>query len=362
MTWQDHLLDDQAHLVETDPGGMLPAVAASAAHVRTAHRIALESGVARLTGRPRAIVVVGMGAPGLVGDILTTICGPGAPVPIVTVSSYRLPGWVGAADLVLAISGSGFGRETVAVATEAVRRGCHLLAVGRAGSPLEAIAKQASAPFVAVPTHGPSRSNLWLLAVPALVALSGLGLIRADDEVYEQMAVRLEDVAHRCRPASESFVNPGKTLAMELAGSVPLIWGSSAVAAVAAHRMATQLGKNAKYPALHGQLFDQVATFDGPLAQRDIFADEAGLSVRLVVLRDVEEEPELARRRVLSIQLAQDRGVPVSEVVAEGEHPLHRLATLIELVDYASVYLALGYGLDPTPVSAVAELKSRISQ
>lgn len=361
MIWQDHLLDDQEHLVAADPGGMLPAVAAAAAQVRVAHRVALESGADRVLGRPRAVVVVGMGAPGLVGDILATVCGPGAPVPILTVSSYRLPGWVGAADLVLAISGSGFGRETVAVATEAVRRGCHLLAVGRAGSPLESIARQASALFVAVPTHGPSRANLWLLAVPAMVALSGLGLIRADAEVYERMAVLLEDVAHRCRPASESFVNPGKTLAMEVAGSVPLIWGSSAVAAVAAHRMATQLGKNAKYPALHGQLFDQVATFDGPLAERDVFADEAGLSVRLVILRDVEEDRELAARRAFSVQLAQDRGVPVSEVVSEGEHPLHRLASLIELVDYASVYLALGYGLDPTPVSAVAELKSRIS-
>lgn len=361
MIWQESLLDDQTHLSASDPGGMLPAVASSAAHVRMAYRIALESGVDKLQGRPRAIVVVGMGAPGLVGDILATVCGPGAPVPILTVSEHRLPGWVGAADLVIAISGSGFGRETVAVATEAVRRGCHLLAVGRAGSPLEAIARQASAMFVSVPTHGPSRSNLWLLAIPAMVALSSLGLIRADADDYEQMAVLLEDIAHRCRPASETFVNPGKTLAMDLAGNVPLIWGSSAVAAVAAQRMVAQLGKNAKYPALHGTLFDQVATFDGPMAERDIFADEAGFSVRLVVLRDVEEEPELARRRVLSIQLAHDRGVPVSEIMAEGEHPLQRLATLIELVDYASVYLALGYGLDPTPVSAVAELKSRIS-
>ncbi|WP_084962176.1 SIS domain-containing protein [Thermoactinospora rubra] len=362
MRFEPDLLDDQAHLADADPGGMLPAVASAAAHVRTAHRIALECGLDSVKDRPRAIVVVGMGAPGLVGDILGAACGPGAAVPVVTVSSHRLPGWVGAADLVFAVSGSGHSRETLSAAAEAARRGCHLIAVARKGSPLESVAAQSSGTFVPVPTHGPSRSNLWLLAVPPLVAAASLGLLRAEAEVFERMAGLLEDVAFRCRPASESFVNAGKSLAMELAGTVPLIWGSSPVAAVAAHRMATQLGKNAKYPALHGGLFDLVAAFDGPLAERDVFADEATPSVRLVVLRDVAEDAELEQRRVLSVRLAQDRGVPVSEVTAEGEHPLERLATLIELVDYASVYLALGYGLDPTPVSAVAEMKSRISQ
>src|SRR5262245_40545705 len=102
MTWEPERLDDQRHLSEGDPGGMLPAVAASAAHVRTGYRNAMEAGVDRLfpQGRPRAIVIAGMGASGIAGDIMAAVVGIGAPLPIVTVRSYQLPGWVSATDLV----------------------------------------------------------------------------------------------------------------------------------------------------------------------------------------------------------------------------------------------------------------------
>jgi glucose/mannose-6-phosphate isomerase len=107
---------------------------------------------------------------------------------------------------------------------------------------------------------------------------------------------------------------------------------------------------------------DLVSTFDGPLAQRDIFSDESAPALRLFALRDTEEDPRAAKRRALAVRLAQDRGVPVSEIIAEGDQPLERLASLIGLADYASVYLALGFGIDPTSVGAIAELKARITQ
>ncbi|NJP93246.1 mannose-6-phosphate isomerase [Nonomuraea sp. FMUSA5-5] len=347
---------------------MLPAVAASAAHVRTGYRNAVEARVDRLAdhGRPRAIVVAGMGGSGVAGDILAAVVGNGAPLPIVTVRSYQLPGWVGATDLVIAVSGSGDTEETLAVATQAVRRGCTLLGVGAPDSPLEAIATQASAVYVPVPVSGPSRANLWLLSVPPIVAAAALRLVQVDADLFERVAAALEDMAHRCRPTSESFINPGKSLAMDLAESVPMIWGSSPAAAVAAYRLACQLSANAKYPALHGELPDvghhQVAALDGPLAERDIFADTSGRTLKLVVLRDVEEHPQVTRRREASLRAARERDVPVTELTAEGEHPLERMAGLIGLGDYASTYLALGYDIDPTPVSAITEVKARISQ
>ncbi|MFI7616394.1 SIS domain-containing protein [Nonomuraea terrae] len=367
MTWEPERLDDQRHLSEADPEGMLPAVAASAAHVRTGHRAAVEAGLDRLAGhgRPRAIVVAGMGASGIVGDMLAAVAGNGAPLPIVTLRSYQLPGWVGATDLVVAVSGSGRTEETLAVATQAVRRGCTLLGVGPAGSPLHAIATQASAGYVPVPVTGQSRAGLWLLAVPVIEAAAALRLVPADAGLFERVAKSLEDLANRCRPSSDSFINPGKSLAMDLAESVPMVWGASAPTSVAAYRLVCQLAANAKYPAVHGELPEaahhQVAAFDGPLAERDIFADAAGRTLRLVVMRDVEEHPQVTRQRKAALRLAGDRDIPVTELAAEGEHPLERMASLIMLGDYASTYLALGYGTDPTAVSAITEMKARTS-
>ena len=57
-----------------------------------------------------------MGGSGVAGDVLAAVCGPGCPVQIRPVHDYQLPGWVGAADLVIAVSCSGGTEETIAAA------------------------------------------------------------------------------------------------------------------------------------------------------------------------------------------------------------------------------------------------------
>jgi glucose/mannose-6-phosphate isomerase len=372
-------LDDSRAIEAADPGGMLRQVASSAAQIRAARLAATEAGVDALAadGRPRAVVIAGMGGSGISGDVLAAVAG--GPVPIVTVRGYRLPGWVGAADLVMAVSCSGGTEETLAVAAEAARRGCRLMFAGASGSPLAELAERTRALFVPVRSVGQPRATLWGLTVPLLMAARALKIADLPDAVLESAAERLEDVAHRCRPASEPFVNPAKRVALDLIGDVPMVWGTSPLAGTAAYRFCCQLNENAKYPGVYGELpeaaHNQVVAFDGFFAARgggagggddldDFFRDRAGEAehgLHLVVLRDTEEHPKVARRREVSVELARDRGVAVTEIAAEGDHPLERIATLIALGDYVTVYLAIALGADPTPVSAIHELKARIA-
>jgi glucose/mannose-6-phosphate isomerase len=256
--------------------------------------------------------------------------------------------------------------------------------VGAEESPLAAVAAQARALFVPVRSVGQPRATLWGLTVPLILAARSVGVADVPDDVLETTAKRLEDVSHRCRPSSESFLNPGKQLALDLVGAVTMVWGTSALAGVAAYRFACQLNENAKSPCVYGELpeanHNQVVAFDGPFGgvmdmgggtegpgdgrYKDFFRDrvedtEAGL--HLVLLRDTDEHPQMAKRCEVSAELARARGIPVTELGAEGSHPLERLATLIALADYASVYLALALGTDPTPVAAIRELKARIA-
>ncbi|TDD75705.1 mannose-6-phosphate isomerase [Actinomadura darangshiensis] len=356
---------------------MLRQVASAAAQVREAQRTAAEAGVASLAedGRPRAIVVAGMGAAGIAGDVLAAVCGEGCAVPVSTVRGYRLPGWVGAADLVIAVSSSGGTEETLEVAAEAARRGCRLLFVGGAESPLASLAGRSRGVFVPVRSAGQPRSTLWGLTIPLVLAARAMRLADVSDAVLESTAARLEDIAHRCRPSSEPFVNPAKRIALDLAGDVPMVWGSSAVARTAAYRLCGQLGENAKYPAVFGEVpeagHSQLMAFDGffargasPSDPDDFFRDrtddpEHGL--HLVVMRDVAEHPQVRKRCEAAAEMARARGVAVTEIKAEGEHPLERIAGLIALADYVTVYLAIALGEDPTPVHAVQELEARIA-
>ncbi|NVI92889.1 SIS domain-containing protein, partial [Actinomadura sp. BRA 177] len=315
-------------------------------------------------------------AAGVAGDVLAAVCGAGCAVPVFTVRGYRLPGWVGAADLVIAVSSSGGTEETLEVAVEAARRGCRLMFVGADGSPLADLAARSRGVFVPVRSSGQPRSMLWAMTVPLMIAARTLRLADVPDATLESTATLLEDVAHRCRPSSEPFVNPAKRIALDLAGDVPLVWGASPVTATAAYRLCGQLNENAKYPAAfaevpeanHGPLaaFDGFFTGGGSSSDPDDFfrdrTDDPEHGLHLVVLRDVEEHPRVRARCEASVAVARDRSVAVTEVRAEGEHPLERIATLIALADYVTVYLAIALGVDPTPAPAMEELKARITR
>jgi glucose/mannose-6-phosphate isomerase len=359
-------LDDPDEIEAADPDNMLRQVASSAAQVRTALLATQETDFSELVaaGRPRAIVVSGMGGSGIAGDVLAAVCGTGSAVQIVSVHGYQLPGWVSAADLVIAVSCSGSTEETLAAAEDAVRRGCRLVGVGGASSPLAGLAEQAHAPFVPVRSAGMPRSTLWGLSIPLIGVAARFGLCEADPEAHEAAAVALEGISQRCRPDSDSFVNPAKGLALELAGKLPMIWGTSPLAGVAAYRFSCQLNENAKYPAIQGVLpeanHNQVVALDGPFAPgRD--GAEPAVPLHLVLLADAGEHPQVAKRRAASAQLAGERGVGVSELTARGDHPLERLASLVQLIDYATVYLGIALGYDPSPITAIQELKASIA-
>lgn len=382
-------LDDPELVEAGDPGGMLRQVASSAAQVRTALRACAEADLSALRPdtRPRAIVVAATGGSAFAGDALAAMCGVSSPVQVLGVSGFQLPGWVGAADLVIAASRSGQTAEALALATEATRRGCELVAVGAPGSPLHDLARQARGPFIPVDdSGGPARSTPWALAVPLLVVASRLGITRLDEDGYEAAAAAMEDMSHQCRPSGDAFVNPAKSLALDLAGTLPVIWGGSPVAVAAARRFAAQLAANAKYPSVSGALpaagYDQVATLDGPFvpapepefpaaedfgdSEFDEFPDSGGQlddsvecpSLRFVLLADpAGEHPSVTQVRTAAASLAAARGAEVSEIAMDGDTPLLRLATTVQLLDYASVYLGIACGLDPLAIAAIKDLR-----
>jgi hypothetical protein len=382
------LLDDSEGLQRNDPGGMLRATASAGAQVRESAALAAEANLSSIAdeGRPRAVVVAGVGTAARTGDILETVAGPRCPVPVLSHRSAGIPGWVGAADVVIAVSASGRSPEALAAAEAAARRGARLVAIGAPDSELQALAERARAPFIPVPRRAPARASLWALTVPVLLAGREVGLVKVNEADFAETATRLDADAERCRTALETFVNPGKSLALDLAHSIPVVWGSSPLATVAARRFGDTLAANARYPVMAGALGEagrgRVGLLDGVFgglaeAERDIFADpedaeQAATRLRLVLLRDgglageeeaADGEPAAVEdRRAEAVQkLAERRGVRVSLLTAEGASPLERLASLVAVPDFASLYLGLAHGLDPMAVPAISEMKDLVS-
>lgn len=370
------LLDDAEALAAADPAGMLRTVAGSGAQVREAATYAAEAGVASLADeRPRAVVLSAVGSSAAACELLHALVADDVPLPLVDAPGPSLPRWVGPLDLVVGVSRSGTARPTVEVVAEAARRGCRVATVAAPGSPLDSLADRLHGlrvPADKAARH--TRASLWSLAVPLLTIADAVGIVHVTEGELAAAADRLDEVADVCRPSSESFVNPAKRLALEIAGHLPVVWGAGPLCRAAAKRFARQLHANAKYPALDGGLQEashgSVALFDGPFAIapaadvfHDPFEDETPQSIplRVVLMRDSGETDQESALRRAAQELADERGVRSSEIAAAPGRPVERLAQLIALGEFASVYLGLGLGLDPSPTSAVLEMKDRVN-
>jgi glucose/mannose-6-phosphate isomerase len=385
----ESLIDDLDSIAARDTGETLRALATAGAQVREAVTLSEEAHIDRVAGgeRPRSVLVASLGGSAVVADVLELLAEPGSPVPVSVRRNLPLPGWVGPLDLVVAVSLSGRARGPVAVAAEAARRGASLLTVGAADSPLADICARARGVHIDVGRgRSSSRSSLWSLLTPVMLAADALGLVEAGPQVLHDTADRLDLHAEACRPRSESFVNPAKILAVSLADSIPVVLGDGPLNGVAAVRAASMLSRTARMPATYGELPDAasqiVATFDGPFTagggrgagQRepaaDIFADPfldgpAQPRLGLLMLRDApvtpatqESEDQEAFTDAV-VQTASDAGLRVASVVAEPGHPLVRLAGQIAQTDFAATYLAIGLGLDPSMSPHVADLRDR---
>ena len=370
----DLILDSPERMLALDPGAMLAATASAGAQIRrslsSVDRDAISSVSAQ--GRPRSVLVTGMGGSGISGQVLEAIANTCSGIPVVSSRGSGLPAWVGTDDLVISLSCSGGTEETIAAAQEAARRGCRLVSISTEGSALADFTKSVrGAALIGIDAQGlMPRASMWTLLTPLLLLGQKVGAVRVVDADLQQAADLIDEVGAECAVEQPIDVNPAKLLALHFASSLPMIWGTGEIGPVASYRVISQLAENAKLPAIHGEIpesqHNQVVVMDGPFAGSgpELLSDDADTQrrFRLVLLRDSVEAKQMVRRAEIVSEIAQRRNVPVTQVDARGIHIVHRLASLVAVTDWASVYAALVQGIDPSPIGPIAELKQRLAE
>jgi hypothetical protein len=361
----EEVLDDLEMLRARDPRGLLPAVAGAGAQVRETARLTEEAGLDRITsgGRPRGLVIVARREGAVAARVLRALLGASSPVAVDVVPGPDLPVWTGPSDIAVVATRTGAGRYAVTPAYEAARRGVSLLGIGADDAPLRAACSTARAPYVALPASRVRHTTLWSLLTPMLQLASQLGLLGEGAADPEAIAAALDEVAAECGPARESFVNPAKTLALELLDALPVIAAEGPLAAAAATRVADQLETLAGLPVAAFRLPDQrvaaCSVLSGPLSSQvddDFFRDreaDTGRRLRLLTIRDAdaggldgEREPRSAADGIAQVlRTAGSSNVPLSALAEHGDPDrygrLPRLARQLQVADFAAVYLAL---------------------
>jgi hypothetical protein len=375
----ESLLDAPDALVRADSEGLLRAVAASGAHVRTAARSAGESALTRLApeGRPGTVLVAGPGPEvPLIADLIGALAGDAVRVarlrPVGALAApgaltWPLPRWAGPLDLLLIVSAEGSEPGLSLLLDTAYRRGCTAVTVAPGRSPLADITLHrrslalpfTPAPFQETAVRPAAPGPFWALLTPLLLLGGRLGLFEADAAAVAALADRLDTMAERCGPTTRTHGNAAKALAAEFSATLPLLWSDGPLARAAARHATATLTALTGRPALTAELPEAMSAHaalldGGPRAAadaddffRDRVDEPAPLHPRVVLLRgplaQPGEGPAVAAR-----DLAFEHGVTFSELeVTEDSAPLEAAAELIAPLDFAAVYLALASSSRP---------------
>ncbi len=350
-------LDNADALYRLDSTGMFAALGGLPAQCAEACRDLPEQGGLPEIGAISHIMVTGLGGSAIGGDMLRVYAAGRCSIPVVVNRDYVLPEFVGADTLVFAVSYSGNTEETLSAYGEARKKGAPVIAVTTGGK-LEEAARRDGVTVIKIPSGIAPRAATGFLFLPTLRVLQKLGVLPDKGDELSEMIALLKDLRKKLEPETPTEENPAKQIARKLHRKLPVIWGAAGTTEVVAQRWKGQINENAKAPAYWNMLpelnHNEIVGFQFPI--------EILNQVHVIILRDAHDHSRVHKRIEITKDLIKDVANGYTEVRASGSGALARLYSLIYTGDYASVYLAALYGVDPGPVAVIDHLKKELAK
>ncbi|MBI3616311.1 MAG: bifunctional phosphoglucose/phosphomannose isomerase [Candidatus Omnitrophica bacterium] len=336
-----------------DRGELLRKISALAGQCQQGWEMGLRWSLPSRWADSENLLVLGMGGSAIGADLVQGILQDRIPHPIAVNRTYTIPAWVDRRTLVLACSYSGNTEETLAAVKEAVRRGARLAAI-TSGGRLAVFARRNKFPLLRIPQGLPPRAALGYLAFAPLGLCVRLGWAAKRDLRVEAACASLKRfIQQRLGPSIGSSSNPAKKLARRLKGRLPVLYGASGGWEAVTYRWRTQLEENAKALAFH-HLFPEAThnEISGWVHPPALIKKMTAL-----FLMDPSIHPRVWRRMEFTRRIILSQGAQALKIQVAGASFLERMLKMIALGDFTSVYLALLYRTDPTPVERIEALK-----
>jgi glucose/mannose-6-phosphate isomerase len=346
-------LDDLDFIRQHDPQNMLAEIDNLPAQLEKAWELGNQTSQVLKTSEVSRIVISGMGGSAIGADLLAAYIAPSCPVPVIVQRDYGLPAWArGPGTLVIASSHSGNTEETLEAFEAALQSKCRLLAITTGGK-LAGRAGQENIPLWKFEHSGQPRAAVGFSFGLLLAVFTRLGLIADPAKDLAEAVGVLKKQQETLRLDVPVTQNPAKRLAGQLVGRWVNVYASGCLAPVA-RRWKTQINEIAKA----GAGFEVLPEADhnalaGLLNPADILSRTATL-----FLGAPSDHPRNHLRLDLTRQGFMVEGLNTDTYEARGDSPLAHIWTTLHFGDYLAYYLAMAYGVDPTPVEALENFKA----
>jgi glucose/mannose-6-phosphate isomerase len=303
------------------------------------------------------IIVVGMGGSAIGGDLVRSYIADKVPVPFYICRNYALPEFVNENSLVVISSYSGNTEETLAAFQDALKRKAKI-ACFTSGGKVADMASENNLMLATLPTGYPPRAALGFSFIPLLYFLSKIDFIGPVENDISRLVESLKKLRQQYSADIESDQNPARKLAEKMYGKIPIIYTGPELTDAIGTRWKGQICENAKCLAFNNQFpefnHNELVGWKIIEAYKD--------KIMVIYLKNDEDHDRVTRRMDVVRQVIENLGVETIDVNAQGEFRLGRMFSLIQLGDFASLYLALLNNIDPTPVEVIDFLKGELAK
>jgi len=349
-------LNDFASFQNIDKQDMLSHIAGLPKQLQTAWELGLQQDLP-IRKEFRQILIAGMGGSAIGADLLTSYVEDKCKIPVVVWRDYDLPAWANGPDtLMIASSHSGNTEETLSAINTALSRNCTCLAISTGGK-LAEIAQDAQIPLWRFEHHGQPRAAVGYSFGLLLALLTRLDLIpNPKNELMETISVMLSQ-QESINPEVPVSDNPAKRLAGQMLDRWLVVIASGILDPVA-RRWKGQISEIAKTWAQ----FEFLPEANHNSLAGIINPDNMLTKTMVLFLRSAQNHPRNSIRSELTKKIFMLEGMGTDFVDAAGESSLANMWSCLHLGDYVTYYLAMLYGVDPTPVEAIEGFKKELQR
>ncbi len=350
-------LDNPESLEEFDKSDMLKLLLGFPQQYQNAHHLAKKLALPEAFGQAKNIVISGMGGSAIGGDLLRSLFSGSCPVPIIVNRNYSIPEFVSEDTFFIAASYSGNTEETLAAFQAALGKKAKILSISSGGE-LENYSRDAGVPYFPIPVHGiQPRCAFGYLFISMVLSLSKLGFVSDQTSQIEEAVDLLSRTAQDLSPSTPTEDNQAKKIAQALYDKLPVIYASQNYFDVVAMRWKGQFNENSKMMAFYNVIpemnHNEIVGWGIPenITRRCV----------VIMLSDDADFHKINKRMSITRALIAEEGPQVIMVQAQGISPLARSLYFIYVGDFASYYLAILNGVDPTPIERISLFKSRLA-
>ncbi|HRO43010.1 MAG TPA: bifunctional phosphoglucose/phosphomannose isomerase [Flavipsychrobacter sp.] len=293
------------------------------------------------------VVLTGLGGSGIGGSIVQNFVVDKMAVPFLVNKDYFLPSFVNKDTLVIASSYSGNTEETLSAMSQALTAKATIVCI-TSGGKLSEIAKKKNLDCILLPAGMPPRACLGYSMTQVLYTLQYFGFIQNDFEKGIKASIKL------LKAEEKDIQKQSKALAKKLISKTPIIYTAPNFEGVGV-RFRQQINENGKMLCWHHVIPE--------MNHNELVGWRDKDSSRVVVFIRNEDDYERTQMRMEINKPVIKKYTPnIIELWSKGKSYFEKVFYIVNLTDWASVYLADLHHVDAMDIKVIDHLKNSLAK